>query len=100
MRSLHKDVGRFTPYKQNEVACRDAPYQRMPCVACAKRAGRGKRIRSLNSDLCKMATPVKPWELRGGNSSFHRDGRNTSQATTGGPSPPPAIPPRPANMAG
>ena len=54
-----------------------------------------------------MATPLKPWEGRVGGggggglgSGARKDGQNTPRPGTGGPSPPPAVPPRPANTLG
>ena len=52
-----------------------------------------------------MATPLKPWELRGrgggGPESVGRkDGQTTPRPRSGGPSSPPVVPPRPANTVG
>ena len=51
----------------------------------------------------KMATPIKPWEIRNSASNgslSRRDDQGTPHGAGGGPSPPPAVPPRPANTAG
>ena len=51
-----------------------------------------------------MATPLKPWELRGRGggpeSVGRRDGQTTPRPRSGGPSPPPVVPPRPTNTVG
>ena len=59
---------------------------------------------ALTFDLWVMATPLKPWELRGRGggpeSGARRDGQIGPRSGAGGPSPPPAVPPRPANAVG
>ena len=58
-----------------------------------------------------MATPLKPWEIKGGGISPRTEGRKLAPGGAGGtasrspgcgagPSPPPAVPPRPANATG
>ena len=45
----------------------------------------------------KMATPLKPWELKATDPAHGRDGNSRVSGTAGpgmGTSPPPAIPPR------
>ena len=44
---------------------------------------------------------MKPWELRGrGGGVGRRDGQSTPRPRSGGPSPPPVVPPRPTNTVG